>query len=255
MMKKIKVLIVDDEPIAREGIRVQLEKNPGVEIAGECANGLEAVSFIREQSPDIVFLDVQMPDLDGFGVVEEIGALSMPAVIFVTAYDKYALKAFEINAVDYLLKPFDDERFEKAFERAKSQLQTQSVAELNLQLQSLMKTLKPEKKYLERLVIKSSGRIFFLNVAEIDWIEAADNYVYLHTGRTAHLLRETIGGLESRLNPANFLRIHRSIIVNLSCIKEMHPLFHGEYVIVLSTGKELNSSRRYRQNLNSLLKG
>jgi two-component system LytT family response regulator len=254
-MDKIKVLIVDDEPIAREGIRVLLEKDAEVEISGECGNGIEAVSVIQKSEPDIVFLDVQMPDLDGFGVVEKIGAEAMPTVIFVTAYDKYALKAFEINAIDYLLKPFDDKRFFKAFERAKSQIQRQSVQDLNRQLQSLLQTLKPDKKYLERLVIKSAGRIFFLNVEEIDWIEAADNYVSLHVGRASHLVRETLGGLESKLSPDNFLRISRSIIINLSRIKEIHPLFNGEYAIILANGKELNSSRRFRDRLNSILKG
>ncbi|HEY0427414.1 MAG TPA: response regulator [Pyrinomonadaceae bacterium] len=253
-MDKIKVLIVDDEPIARAGIRVLLEKDAEVEISGECGNGVEAVSIIRRNAPDLVFLDVQMPDLDGFGVVEKIGAEWMPSVIFVTAYDKYALKAFEINAVDYLLKPFDDKRFFKAFERAKSQIERRNVGDLNRQLQSLMQTLKQEKKYLERLVIKSAGRIFFLNVEEIDWIEAADNYVSLHVGRAGHLLRETLGNLESRLSPDKFLRISRSAIVNLIRIKEIHPLFKGEYAIILASGKELNSSRRYKDKLNSILK-
>jgi two-component system, LytTR family, response regulator len=254
MMKKIKILIVDDEPLAREGIRVQLQTDAEVEIVAECANGLEAVSAIREYRPDLVFLDVQMPELGGFDVLEEIGADKMPSVVFVTAYDKYALQAFEVNALDYLLKPFDDDRFLRAFERAKSQIQQQNVRHLNLQLQDLMETLKSERKYLERFVIKSAGRIFFLNVAEIDWIESADNYVYLHIGHTSHLVRETISGLESKLDPDKFLRIQRSIIINISRIKELRPLFNGGSTIVLSTGKELASSRRYRHKLNSILR-
>jgi two-component system, LytTR family, response regulator len=252
-LEKIRTLIVDDEPIAREGVRVQLAKDSRVEVVAECGNGLEAVTAIRELSPDLVFLDVQMPGMGGFEVVEAIGAEAMPAVIFVTAYDKYALQAFDVSAVDYLLKPFDAERFQKAFQRARDQLQKRNVASVNVALRSLLETIQPSRKYLERFVVKAAGRIFFLPVVEIDWIEAADNYVSLHTGRESHLIRETLTALEDKLNPDDFIRIRHSAIVNVKRIKELHPLFKGEYQILLYTGAKLTSSRRYRHRIADLL--
>lgn len=253
MMAKLRVLIVDDEPIARRGIRKQLDGDAEIEILRECSNGLEAVSSIEELRPDLVFLDVQMPELDGFAVVEAIGAENMPAVIFVTAYDSYALQAFEVNAVDYLLKPFDAERFHKALERARLRLRNDSLTDINHRLVNLLEDLNSKHKYVERLVIKSQGRIFFLQVEEIDWIDAADNYVRLHVGRESHLLRETVNRLEEKLDPERFLRIRRSVIVNINRIKELHPLFNGEYVIILTNGTELTSSRRHRKRLSSIL--
>lgn len=249
----LKVLIVDDEPIAREGVRVQLQKSPDVTIVGEAGTGLEAVAAIRELLPDIVFLDVQMPGMNGFEVLESLGIANLPAVVLVTAYDKYALQAFEVNAVDYLLKPFDAERFARAFDRARRELESKKVAVLNQRLQTLLETVLPSKKFLERLVVKSSGRIFFLSVAEIDWIEAADNYARLHVGRESHLIRETLSSLEGRLNPDMFLRVRHSAIVNTTHIKELHPLFKGEYEILLQSGAKLSTSRRYRNKLASLL--
>ncbi|PYS47531.1 MAG: DNA-binding response regulator [Acidobacteria bacterium] len=251
-MEKIRTVIVDDEPIARRGIRAQLKEEADIEIVAECGNGRDAIKVIEEQKPDLVFLDIQMPELDGFSVIEAINAERLPAVIFVTAYDKYALRAFEVHALDYLLKPFDNERFTKALERARKQIERRSLSDLNRRLQSLIDDLKSNRKYAERLVIKSAGRIFFLNVEEIDWIEAADNYVRLHAGRDSHLLRETMSSLEGRLDPTQFLRIHRSIIINTRRIKELHPLFHGEYEIVLSNGKRLTSGRNYRNRLQEL---
>ena len=250
---KIRVLIVDDEPIAREGVRVQLAKYADVIISGEAGNGLEAVTAIRELAPDIVFLDVQMPGMNGFEVLEAVGTANLPAVVLVTAYDKYALQAFEINAIDYLLKPFDAERFARAFERARRELEKSRIEALNQRLQTLLETVLPAKKFLERLVVKSSGRIFFLPVAEIDWIEAADNYACLHVGRESHLIRETLSSLEARLNPESFLRIRHSAIVNITHIKELHPLFKGEYEILLQNGSKLATSRRYRNRIASLL--
>jgi two-component system LytT family response regulator len=250
---KLRVLIVDDEPIAREGVRVQLQKYSSVEISGEAGNGLEAVEAIRELTPDIVFLDVQMPGMNGFEVLQAVGTNNLPAVVLVTAYDKYALQAFEINAIDYLLKPFDAERFGRAFARAKREIEKQRVEALNQKLQTLLETVLPQKKFLERLVVKSSGRIFFLPVAEIDWIEAADNYARLHVGRESHLIRETLSSLEARLDPENFLRVRHSAIVNVKHIKELHPLFKGEYEIVLQSGAKLATSRRYRTRISSLL--
>jgi two-component system LytT family response regulator len=249
-MNRIRVLIVDDEPIARRGVRLQLKGDPEVEIIGECANGPEAVAAIRKLAPDLVFLDVQMPEMDGFEVIEAVGVERMPRVIFVTAYDQYTLRAFEVHALDYLLKPFDRERFLKALNHARSSLER---GEFNRQLIRLLDDRLVARKPLERLVIKSGGRIYFLNVEEVDWIEAADNYVELHVGSESHLLRETISGLAARLDPARFLRIRHSTIVNLERVKELRPLFRGEYLIVLRDGTELTSSRRYRKNLDAIL--
>lgn len=245
----IRTIIVDDEPIAREGVRRQLSREPDVEIVAECGDGLAAVETIRELTPDLMFLDVQMPGMDGFEVVRAAGVDTMPAVVFVTAYDKYALQAFEVNAVDYLLKPFDGERFQKAFQRARAQIESRTAQTINAKLEALLESIRPQQRYLERLVVKTAGRIFFLPVSEIDWIESADNYVNLHCGRDSHLIRETLSSLETKLNPEEFLRIRHSAIVNLKRIKELRPLFKGEYEIVLQNGVKLTSSRRYRSKL------
>jgi len=250
---KIRTLIVDDEPLARERIRTLLADESDIEIIGECANGLEAVAAIKNRKPELLFLDIQMPALDGFGVLEKIGAEKMPAIIFVTAYDQYALRAFEVHALDYLLKPFDRERFDQALRRARLQIQQATSGDLNQKLLALLEDLRAEKKWLERLVIKSGGRVFFLKIDEIDWIEAAGNYVRLHIQREAHLLRETIKNLETQLDPNKFLRISRSTIVRIDRIKELQPWFHGEYAIILQDGTQLTSSRGYREKLDELL--
>ena len=251
-MGKIRTMIVDDEPLARRGIRAHLAGEKDVEVVAECGDGREAVRLIRELAPDLVFLDVQMPELDGFGVLEALAAERLPAVVFVTAYDKYALRAFEVHALDYLLKPFDAERFAEALGRARSQIERQGLSEISLRLQSLIDDLRTPAKYAERLVVKTPGRIFFLGVEEIDWVEAADNYVRLHAGRDAHLLRETMNSLEKRLDPAVFLRVRRSAIVNVRRIKELHTLFRGEYEIVLRDGTRLATGRGYRDKLQEL---
>jgi two-component system LytT family response regulator len=251
-MEKIRTVIVDDEPLARRGIRAHLKEEKDVEIIAECGNGLEAVAVIEEKTPDLIFLDVQMPELDGFGVLEAVNRECLPAVIFVTAYDRYALRAFDVHALDYLLKPFDAARFTEALARARAQIERRNISDLHTRLQSLIDDLKPNQKYAERLVIKSAGRIFFLSVEEIDWIEAADNYVRLHSGRDRHLLRETMNSLERRLDPAQFLRIQRSTIINVRRIKELHPLFRGEYEVVLRDGTRLASGRGYRDRLHEL---
>ena len=254
-MEKIRTVIVDDEPLARRGIRAQLKEEKDIEIISECRNGEEAVAAIKTHSPDLVFLDVQMPELDGFGVLDAIGVERMPAVIFVTAYDRYALKAFEVHALDYLLKPFDDERFARAIQRVRRQIERQSINDLSRRLQGLLDDMQSARKHVERLVIKSAGRIFFLSVGEIDWIEAADNYVRLHAGRESHLLRETMNSLEKKLDPDQFLRIHRSRIVNIRKIKELQPLFRGEYDITLRDGTRLESGRVYRERIQKLFSG
>jgi two-component system LytT family response regulator len=248
----IRTLIVDDEPLARQRVLRLLREEPDVEVIGEAGDGGEAVAAIRADKPDLVFLDVQMPVLDGFGVLEALGEDDLPAVIFVTAYDRFALRAFEYNALDYLLKPFDRERFRKALERARAHLGRARDREETHQLLGAAAEYKSGGAVLERLVIKSSGRVFFLRVEEIDWIEAAGNYVRLHVGKEAHLLRDTMSSLEARLDAKRFLRIHRSTIANIECIQELQPLFHGDYVVILRDGTQLNLSRGYRQRLNEV---
>jgi two-component system, LytTR family, response regulator len=252
-VEKIRALIVDDEPLAREGIRMRLKQEPDVEVIGACKNGREAVAVILRDLPDLVFLDIQMPRLGGFGVIEAVGVKRMPHVIFVTAYDEHALRAFEVNALDYLLKPIDGGRFSEALERARSRIRGENLEAVDERLHKIMAALRVERKHLERLSIKSAGRITFLSVDEIDWIEAADNYVQVHAGRESHLLHATMNSLEGRLDPDKFLRIHRSAIVNVGRIKELHPMFHGEYRIVLKDGTRLTSGRGYRENLQKLL--
>ena len=192
---KIRALIIDDEPLARDKVKRFLRDEEDIEIVGECGNGKEAVSAIKKLSPDLVFLDIQMPEMNGFQVLQAVGAVYMPAVIFATAYDQYAIQAFDVHALDYLLKPFNRERFRRAIERVREQINTHGTDDLERRLRTLIADLRTEKKYLERLVIKSVGRVFFLKTAEIDWIEAAGNYVKLHIGRESHMLRETMNGL------------------------------------------------------------
>ena len=252
-MEKIRALIVDDEPLARERIVDLLAREAEIELIGECGNGLSALAMIESRKPDLLFLDVQMPELDGFGVLEALDDACLPVTIFVTAYDQYALRAFEVHALDYLLKPFDRERFEKALQHAKGHIAQARAGAVNQQLAALLADLKTKPKPVERLVIKSGGRVFFLRVEEIDWIEAAANYVRLHAGKEEHLLRETINGLAARLDSDKFLRIHRSTIVNLESVKELQPWFHGDYVVILQDGTQLTSSRGYREQLHKLL--
>lgn len=250
---KIRTLVVDDELLAREKLAGLLTADPEIEIIGECGDGLQAAAAIQSLRPDLVLLDVQMPELDGFGVLETVGDRQLPVVIFVTAYDQYALRAFEAHALDYLLKPFDRERLRKALERARRQIERERAGEINQQLVALLSDLKARQQSLERLVIKAGGRVFFLRVEEIDWIEAAANYVKLHAGREAHLLRETMSGLEAKLDPEKFIRIHRSVIVNVERIKELQPLFHGEYAVTLLDGTQLTLSRGHREKFQQLL--
>ncbi|MGH7599175.1 MAG: LytR/AlgR family response regulator transcription factor [bacterium] len=253
-MEKIRVLIVDDEPIAREGLRTLLSAEGNVEIIGECRNGREAVQAIRVQAPDLVFLDVQMPKMNGLEVIEQIGVAQMPAVVFVTAYDQYALQAFEINAMDYLLKPFDEERFQKTLQRARKHFQQQNAQNLQERLAAVLDHFgNDQPKRPKRFVVKSAGRIFFVNVDEIDWIAAAGNYVQLHVGPQSHLLRQTMDAIEAMLDAEKFLRIRRSAIIHVERIKELKPLSKGEYQIILRDGTQLASSRRYRAKLDIIL--
>jgi len=246
---KIRTLIVDDEPLGRERIRTLLAGDPEIEVIGECPDGRQAITAIVQRNPDLVFLDVQMPEVDGFSVLEAICGERMPAIVFVTAYDRYAVRAFEVHALDYLLKSFDRERFAAALQRAKETIRRSREGALNERLAGLIEDLEAKKDRLTRLVIKSAGRIAFLRVEEIDWIEAADNYVRVHAGKEAHLIRETLQSMEKRLDPTRFLRIHRSSLVNLERIRELRPVFHGDYLVRLTDGTELTLSRSYRDKL------
>lgn len=246
---KIRALIVDDEPLGRERIRSLLREDAEVEVVGECADGRQALAAVERLKPDLLFLDVQMPEMDGFAVLDAMASRHKPAVIFVTAYDRYAVQAFEVHALDYLLKSFDRERFQSAVARAKQEIRRSREGALDERLAGLLEDLESRKQRATRVVIKSAGRIFFLPVEEIDWVEAADNYVRIHAGADAHLVRETLQSLEGRLDPAKFLRIHRSTIVNLDRIRELHPLFHGDYAVRLRDGTELTLSRNYREKL------
>lgn len=249
----IRVLLVDDETLAREMVREMLRDDPDVEIVGECVNGREAVATIRRTQPDLIFLDVQMPEVGGFEVLEALERSLIPNVIFITAYDQYAVRAFEVHALDYLLKPFDRERFTTSWERAKAHILRERNGGVDQRILALLQELKAGTRYLERLVIKSGGRIYFLETSEIDWIEAEGNYVSVHTGKKAHLLRETISSLESQLDPKKFVRIHRSSIVRIDRIQELQPWFHGEYRVILNSGTQLTLSRKYREKLQEAL--
>ncbi|MFQ5675696.1 MAG: LytR/AlgR family response regulator transcription factor [bacterium] len=256
----IRTIIADDEPLAREKLRTLLEGESDIKIIGECVDGLETVNSIKNDNPDLLFLDVQMPELDGLGVLHALNGVKMPTIIFVTAFDRYALKAFEVNALDYLLKPFDRERFQQALQRARRHVRKEKSGEVNEKLLALLEHFQEGKhntaaqEFLERLVIKTGGRVIFLKTHEIDWIEAAGNYVRLYVGKDSHLLRETMTKIETKLDPSHFLRIHRSAIVRIDRIRALQPWFHGEYVVTLQSGKQLTSSRSYRHNLSALLK-
>ncbi len=249
----IRALIVDDEPLAREGIRMRLTSQPDVDVVGECRNGREAVAAILRDAPDLVYLDVRMPRMDGFAVIEAVGVDRMPHVIFVTAYDEHALHAFEVNALDYLLKPVDGERFAAALDRARDRIAARNLTSVTAQLQQMIESLRGERTYLDRLFVKTSGRILSIDVEDVDWIEAADNYVQVHVGRSSHLLLATMNSLEARLDPRRFMRIHRSTIVNLARVKELQPMFHGEYRVVLRDNTQLTSGRRYGKSLQRLV--
>ncbi len=249
----IRALVVDDEPLARERILSLLDGETDIECVGECGDGRSAVAAILEHSPDLVFLDIQMPEMDGFGVLGAIPPDRMPFVVFVTAFDVYALRAFDVHALDYLLKPFDRQRFRDTLNRVRAQLGTRKIGELDERLLALLKSLKPAAEYIERFAIKSGGRVFFVKTDEVECIEAAGNYLRLHIGKDSHLVRETMNSVETKLNPKKFVRIHRSTIVAIDRIKELHPWFHGEYAVILRSGMQLTMSRGYREKLHSIL--
>src|SRR5579863_1059529 len=245
-------LLVDDEPLASEGLRGLLAGDPDIAAIHEARDGKEAVEMIRAIKPDLIFLDVQMPEMDGFEVTRMVGGENMPTVVFVTAHDQYAIQAFEINAVDYLLKPVTEERFQKALSRAKSRNQSAPANDASRQILSLLESIAAPQRTLKRLAVRTAGKTIFVDVTEIDWIEAAENYVQLHVGRAQHLLHVTLTALEKSLDSDRFLRIHRSAIVNIRRVKELEPLTHGEYVVTLSNGARLQSGRIYSDRLKAL---
>jgi two-component system LytT family response regulator len=251
-MPNFRVLIVDDEPISRRRLRRLLALEPECELVSECENGREAVQALGREDIDILFLDVQMPEMDGFEVVHAISR-AHPLIIFTSAYDEYALKAFDVHAFDYLLKPFDRRRFRESIERARRQLAQAKPAISDDRILTLFENLTGARNAPDRIAVRNNGRVIFLKLSEIDWIEAADNYVCLHTGRETHVLRETMSELEARLDPARFIRVHRSAIVNLDCIKELQPWFRGDYKVMLHNGTELTLTKNHREKLESRL--
>ena len=258
----IRVLIVDDEPLARRGVRARLAREGDIEVIGEVAGGREAVQAIKDLTPDLVFLDVQMPGIDGFGVVEAIGPDHMPVTIFVTAYNQHALRAFEVHALDYILKPIDNQRFAEALKRARLRLDERRSSALGRKLSAFMADVgagesaapagaadSRSERFLERVLVKSGGRVLVVPLEEVDWIEAAGDYIRLHVSDKVHLVRETIGAVEAQLDPQRFARIHRSTIINLERIRELHPYFNREYIVILKNGTKLKLSRTYRDHL------
>jgi two-component system LytT family response regulator len=249
----IRAAIVDDEPLARRRIRNLLAEAPDVDVVAECANGKDAIESLEESPPDLLFLDIQMPEVDGFDVLQAIGVGRVPAVIFVTAYDQFALRAFEAHALDYLLKPFDDERFGAALQRARERIRQQQGGDLDRRLQALLENVRGDRGYLRRLVVPSGHRSIFVRTDQIDWIEAERNYIRVHVAGRAYLLRENLTHIASALDPAAFCRIHRSTIVNIDRIEAVESLFHGEYLVVLQDGTKLTAGRSYRRGLHALM--
>ncbi|MGH7540227.1 MAG: LytR/AlgR family response regulator transcription factor [Gemmatimonadota bacterium] len=280
MMDAIRTLIVDDEPLARDGIRGLLDEDPEIEVVGECSDGGEAARAMEELEPDLVFLDIQMPEKDGFEALEEVGTQDLPFIVFVTAYDEYAVRAFEVHALDYVLKPFDDTRFLRAVARAKQEVRHRRDSEFASRVAEMLAhrdekaangdgrtgtsvegrpragpkgPSEDEDGHLRRMVIRRAGRVFFLDVDDIDWFEAADYYVRLHVGGDSHLVRTTMKELEASLDPGKFIRTHRSSIVRIDFIRELQPYFHGEYVVLLKDGTKLSLSRSRRKELEDKL--
>lgn len=249
--KKIRVLIADDEPNSLETMNLMLREIRDAEIVAQCSTGLEAVKAIKKRAPDIAFLDIQMPDLDGFGVVEKIPRDHMPVIIFVTAYDRFALQAFEAQALDYILKPYDHDRIQAAFERARRSL---SSHQKEGSTAVALKERKPAGSSLQRILVKKNGRIFIIRAQDLDWIEASADYVRLHVKEEVYLLHEKLGSLENKLDPRIFVRIHRSAIVNIDRVKELEPLFHRDYLVLLRDGQELTLSRTFANDFFDALK-
>jgi len=250
---KVRALVADDELLARKFIRRMLKQDAEVEIVAECSNGAEAVATIRKEKPDLVFLDVQMPEMNGFAVLDAVRLDHLPEIIFTTAYESYAIRAFELHALDYLLKPFDQVRFKAALKYAKERFHSQQDDEKQIQIGTLLESIRAQREYLDRIIIRADGRITFLHTREIDWIEADDKYVHLHTGKSAKMVRQTLTAIESQLDPKKFVRVHRSAMVNVDRVKELQPLFNGEHSLILESGTRLTVSRKYKDKLFEIL--
>lgn len=252
---RLRTLIIDDELLSRKKIRAFLQEHPEFQVVGECADGERAVAEIRAHKPDLIFLDVQMPGRNGFEVLEALDDEWVPAIIFVTAFDKYAVRAFEVRALDYLLKPFNKARFAEALNRFHERAPRLSGAERKEELKAVLQEIQRESRESERIVVKSGSRSIFLRKGSIEWVEAQGDYVKLHSGKECHLLRETMNALSDRLDPDRFVRIHRSRIVNLDYIREIRPLWGGDYTVLMRDGTEFTMSRTYRANLQGALYG
>jgi two-component system LytT family response regulator len=252
-MTRIRAVIADDEPLARERIRTLLASFPEVAVVGEARDGNEAAASVRELRPSLLFLDVQMPECDGFGVLEKLPPEATPAVIFVTAYDAFALRAFEVHAVDYLLKPFTRARFTEAMAHVLKKLAQPALGGIEPDDLALLETVRAERRTKERVAIRTGEAVYFVRIADIEWLEAAGNYVKIHAGGQEHLLRDTLRNFEERLDPDRFLRVHRSAIVNVDSIQRLEPWFHGEYAVVLRDGTKLMSSRTYSERLRKMI--
>jgi two-component system LytT family response regulator len=248
----MRVLIVDDEPLARRGVRRLLEGESDVEIVGEAGSGTQALEKIRTLAPDLVFLDIQMPEMDGLELVATIGPGAMPAVVFITAFDRYAIEAFDLHAADYVLKPVDPERFQRALQRARARVAGGEREELETRLRRLLEGLRGTRG--DRLVIRSAGKVQFVRVDEIDWVHAEDNYCRIYAGGATYLMRETVTGLEARLDPSLFVRIRRSTIVRVDRIREIRPLLNGTFELLLLDGTRIVSSRRFREKVEGLMR-
>ena len=253
----MRTIIADDEHLARKKLRLLLGSEPGVQVLAECRDGQQTIDAVNALKPDLLLIDIRMPDLDGFQVLGKIAPDEMPVVVFTTAYDQFAIRAFEAHALDYLLKPFDGERLHHAIERARTELLKRHNRDLTSRILDLVaKNANPKtesRQAEDRMVIRTGGKVVFLDVKEIDWIEAAANYVKLNVGKDSYLMREGIGSISARLDPDRFVRIHRSVIVNVRKIKELQPCDSGEYIAVLKSGKELSCSRGYRTQLQRLI--
>jgi two-component system, LytTR family, response regulator len=255
--RPIRTIIVDDEELARRGIELRLAPHADVEIVGHCTNGREAIAAVTEQKPDLMFLDIQMPDLDGFGVLSALDPEQQPVTVFVTAYDRYAIQAFEAHAIDYLLKPFSDQRFEGALRRACQFLRSRTAGEAQHGISAALEERggsEPRDGFLDRFVLTGGGRVTFLGVEDVDWIEASGVYVNLHVGSRSHLYRSSLAHLLQRLDPRRFVRVHRSLAVNTERIRELQPRSHGDYTVILKSGTELVMSRGFRPQFEQWLK-
>ncbi|MEI7905973.1 MAG: LytTR family DNA-binding domain-containing protein [Bacteroidota bacterium] len=250
----IRAIIVDDEPLAREKVLLFARSENDIEIVDVCANGHDALSSCKKFKPDLLFLDIQMPEMNGFEMLNQLKIDPLPGIIFITAYDEFALRAFEFHAVDYLLKPFDRNRFTKAVNHARESIQSHTQSdETALQIQTMLNSINQESARPERLIVKTNGKIIFLRMNEIDWMEAAGNYVNVHVGNEAHLIRETMNNIQDQLDPQHFIRIHRGTIINIEKVKELQPYYNGEYKVVLQNNTQVILSRGYRENFKKIL--